>query len=80
MFQPYEEKMDVNTPPKIYEDFCFRFHIEIKKYFGPSGQEYLTEDQPTKELLQGCYDTVDGIYDPKYKFILGPESGQDDSL
>ncbi|KAG5889251.1 hypothetical protein JTB14_006387 [Gonioctena quinquepunctata] len=42
-----------------------RFIIEIDKDFGPAGQEYLTANQPTKELPEGCYDVRLGIYSTK---------------
>ncbi|XP_023313082.1 MORN repeat-containing protein 5-like [Anoplophora glabripennis] len=51
---------------------------KIRKYFGPSGQEYLTADQPTRDLPKGCYDTVDGIYNPKCKFILSHNTCDND--
>ncbi|CAH1170382.1 unnamed protein product [Phaedon cochleariae] len=58
------------------EDFRYcqrpdrRFHVEIQKELGPAGQEYLTNDQPTKKLPQGCYDVGEGLYDPKIGCIM----------
>ncbi|KAJ8920091.1 hypothetical protein NQ315_011746 [Exocentrus adspersus] len=75
----YEYAFVFTTGEELDENFTYcqmpdrRFHVEIRNYFNPAGQEYLTAAQPTKPLPEECYDTVDGIYDPKYKFIMSHE-------
>lgn len=51
----------------------FRFQSEKSDGLQAAGEEYLTNKQPTKALKPGCYDTVDGYYDPKQRCIYKDE-------
>lgn len=46
-----------------------RFLKTLYSQLRPAGKEYLTNDQPTRRIPEGCYDVVDGFYNPKTLWV-----------
>ncbi|XP_030754695.1 MORN repeat-containing protein 5-like [Sitophilus oryzae] len=46
-----------------------RFQIEFNTSLNSAGSEFLTNRQPTINLPEGCYDTINGFYDPEANCI-----------
>ncbi|XP_050293657.1 MORN repeat-containing protein 5-like [Anthonomus grandis grandis] len=47
-----------------------RFQTEFNTALRGAGGEYLTNKQPTVEIPEGCYDTIDGFYDPGLRSVF----------
>ncbi|KAJ8973501.1 hypothetical protein NQ317_019610 [Molorchus minor] len=54
------------------------FQSEIIDGLHPAGKEYLTNQQPTKKLQDGCYDTVDGYFNPVTKCVYKDDYGDEE--
>ncbi|XP_023941233.2 MORN repeat-containing protein 5-like [Bicyclus anynana] len=46
-----------------------RFTIEYDKGLQPAGKSFLTQEQPTRDIPPGFYDTGDGFYDPNTRVV-----------
>ncbi|KAL3279263.1 hypothetical protein HHI36_016775 [Cryptolaemus montrouzieri] len=46
-----------------------RFLTTLYNELLPAGREYLTNAQPTRNIPDGCYDVVDGFYNPKTLWV-----------
>ncbi|KAG5874662.1 hypothetical protein JTB14_006513 [Gonioctena quinquepunctata] len=58
---------DKNLDYCQFPDRTFQ-HERINGLQAPS-KEYLTNQQPTKDIPANCYDTVEGYYDPQTKIV-----------
>ncbi len=62
------------THPASEWDYCTatdrRFRTEIEAGILPAGETQLTNARPSPSIPDGCFDAVDGYYDPKRGEIL----------
>ncbi|KAL1497734.1 hypothetical protein ABEB36_008641 [Hypothenemus hampei] len=63
-----------NVGNSMNKNYCMmpdrRFQIEIDNNLNPSGHEYLTNElPPPRNIPYGCYDLVEGFYNPKLKTV-----------
>ncbi|XP_063906218.1 MORN repeat-containing protein 5-like isoform X2 [Zophobas morio] len=60
-----------------YEDkwkYCMmpdrRFNVSIREGLQPAGREFMTNQQPERQIEPGCYDTGDGFYNPLTRSVI----------
>lgn len=46
-----------------------RFHNELINGLNPAGRSYMTNNYPERKIPKGCYDVVDGFYNPLTKCV-----------
>ncbi|KAJ8968939.1 hypothetical protein NQ314_002031 [Rhamnusium bicolor] len=61
----FADGLEYNSP--------WKFQSEVLDGLHAAGEEYLTNEQPTKTMNEGCYDTVDGFFDPHTKCVYKDE-------
>lgn len=47
-----------------------RFQVEVTTNLKGPGEEFLTNRQPTVQIPENCFDTIDGYYNPSVKCIF----------
>ncbi|KAJ8942960.1 hypothetical protein NQ318_016735, partial [Aromia moschata] len=69
----YTHTLTNNTHVINWTAILIIFQSEVLDGLHAAGNEYLTNLQPTKNLRDGCYDTVDGYFDPVTKCVYKDE-------
>lgn len=59
----------------VYNLSLSRFQVEVNTTLKGPGEELLTNKQPTVEIPEGCFDTIDGYYNPSVKCIFNYDEG-----
>ncbi|TGZ58188.1 hypothetical protein CRM22_009695 [Opisthorchis felineus] len=55
------------------DEYDRRFYTEICNGLKPAGRSQLVNNEPPRQIPEGCYDTGDGFYDPIKRIVVSHE-------